>query len=109
MSGTLGRDHYDVHIARRNDGFEMNAETVRESQNLSGMQIWLDVLLVNRRLGLVRGEHVNPVGALGGFIRSHHHHAIGASLLRARAVRFQPHNDLADASPEIYGLSVDRK
>src|SRR6202020_25610 len=80
--------------------------TVRESQNLSGMEIWLDVLLVNRRLGLVRGEHVNPVGTLGGFIRRHHHHAIGASLLRAWAVRFQPYDDLAAAVAEILGLSV---
>src|SRR5438477_11081503 len=49
MPGTLRRDHDDIHIARRGDRLEMNAEAVRETQHLARMQIRLYELLIHRR------------------------------------------------------------
>src|ERR1051326_3189734 len=64
MPGTLGSDHYHIHITGRNNRFEVNAEPVREPEHLSGMQIGLDGLFVKRTLRFVRREHVDPVRAL---------------------------------------------
>jgi hypothetical protein len=106
MARALGRDHHHVHILRRNDRLEMNAEAVREAENFSGMQIGLDVLLVNRSLGLIGSEHVNPVGAFGGLIRRDHDHAIGAGLLCAGPIRLQPDDYLAAAVAQVLRLRV---
>ena len=70
------------------------------------MQIRLNVLLVNRRLGLIGREHVDPVSPLGSLIRSHHDHAIGASLLRARAVRLQADDNLVPAVAQVLRLCM---
>ena len=101
---TLAR--IDVNIGRRNDRFEMNAEPVREPQNLPRMQIRLYELLIHRRLSLIRSEHVNPVRTLGSFIRSHHHHAVGSRLLCAGPRRIKPHNHLVSAIAQILRLRV---
>ena len=106
VPGTLRRDHDDIHIARRSDRLEMNAETVREAQHLARMQIRLNELLIHRRLGLIRGEHVNPVGALGGFVRRHHHHAVGSRLLCAGPRGIKPHNHFVSAIAQILRLRV---
>ena len=84
----------------------MNAEAVREAENLSRMQIRLDVLLVDVRLGLVGSEHVDPVGALGRLVRSHNDHAIGPRLRRALPVRVQSHDDLETAVAQILCLRM---
>jgi hypothetical protein len=70
------------------------------------MQIRLDVLLIYRRLRLIRSEHMNPVGALGGLIRRNHNHAIGASLLRAGPVRLKAHNHLVPAVAQVLRLRM---
>ena len=71
-----------------------------------GCRYGLNVLLIHCRLRLIGREHVDPVGALGGLIRSHHHHAIGASLLRAGAVRLEPDNHFVAAVAQILRLRV---
>src|SRR5580700_5780662 len=106
VAWAFGRDHHHVDITGRNDRLEMNAETMREAQNLSGMQIGLDVLLINRRLRLIRREHVDPVGTFRGLIRSHYDHAIGASLLRAGAVRLEAHEHLVAAVAQVLRLCM---
>ena len=106
MSRALGSDHHHVNVGRRNDRLEMNAESMRNAQNLSGMQIGLDGLFVQLALRLVGREQVNPVGALGGLIGSHDNHAVGPRLLRALARRIEADNDLKTAVAEILGLRV---
>ena len=106
MARTLRRDHHHVHIAWRRDGLKVNTEAVREPQNLPRMQIWLDVLLVNLCLGLIRREYMNPVGTLRGLSWRHNQHAIGASLLRAGPIRLQTYNHLVAAVAQILRLRV---
>ena len=106
MPGTLGSDHDDINIGRRNDGFEMNAEAVREAENFTRMQIGLDVLVVKFGLGLVGRENVDPVGALGGLIGGDDDHAVGLGLLRALAVGIEADDDFVSAVAEILGLGV---
>jgi hypothetical protein len=84
----------------------VNAEAVREAKNFSGMEIRLDVLLVDRSLGLIRGEHLNPVGTLGSLAGSNYHHAIGAGLLGARTRGIETDDDLATAVPQILRLGM---
>ena len=67
VAGAFRRDHDDVHVLRRNNGLEMNRETVREHQRLALGQIWLDVLLVALRLlGVGQRDH-DDVGLPHGF------------------------------------------
>ena len=106
MSRALGRDHHHVHVGGRNDGLEMNAEAVRDAENFSGMQIGLDELLVDLRLGLVGSENLDPVGALGGLVGSHHDHAVGPRLLGALASRVEPNDDFVSAVAKILRLRV---
>ena len=70
------------------------------------MQIRLDVLLVYRRLSFIGRKHVNPVSALGGLIRRHDNHAIGAGLLGAGAIRLQPDDYFASTVAKILRLRV---
>ena len=106
MSRTLGSDHHHVNVRRRNDRLEMNAEAVRNAQNLSRMQIGLDGLFVEFALGFIGSEDLDPVGALGGFVGRHHDHAIGSRLLRALARRVEPDDDFESAVAEILRLGV---
>src|SRR4051812_387049 len=46
VSGAFGSDHHDVNVAGRHNGFEMNAEAMREAEHFAGMQVWLDVLVI---------------------------------------------------------------
>ena len=84
----------------------MNAESVREAENFSRMQIWPDELLVYRRLRLIRGEHVDPVRALSCLVGRHHRHAIGPRLLRTLPLRVQPNNDLVTAVAQVLRLRM---
>src|ERR1700728_787410 len=106
MTGTLGRNHHHVHIFWRNDRFEMNAKAVREAENFSWMQIRLDELLVHCGLRFIGGEHIHPVPPLGRLIGSHHHHAIGASLLRAGTRGLQADDDFVAAIAQVLRLRV---
>src|SRR3981081_1911086 len=67
MARALGRDHDDIDIFRRNNGLEMNTKPVGDSQNLAGSQACPDLRLEKFALGLIRGEYLDPVGALGSF------------------------------------------
>ncbi len=81
MARALGRDHDDVDVVRRLDGLEVNAEAVRDAQHFAGMEVRLDLRLVEFALGLVGREDLDPVGALGGLIGRDHDHAVGFGLL----------------------------
>ncbi len=49
---------------------------------------------------------MNPIGAFGGLIGSNHNHAIGAGLLGAGAIQFQPDDYFASTVAEILRLRV---
>src|SRR5579864_764972 len=104
VSRALRSNHQDINVSRRNNGFEMNAESVREAENFSRMQIGLDVLVVEFGLGLVGSKHVDPVGALGGLIGSDNDHTVGLGLLRALAVGVETDDHFVSAVAEILGL-----
>src|SRR5437879_13459959 len=106
MAGALGRDHHHVDVSGPHDCIEVNAEAVREAENFSGMEIGFDELVVHFGLGLIRRENVDPVGALGGLVGSHNHHAIGASLLGALAGGIKADDNFVYAVAEILGLRV---
>ena len=106
MPGTLGSDHHDIDISRRDDSFEMNAESVRETENLTRMQVGFDELVVKLGLGLVGGQYMNPVSAFGGLIGGHDHHAICFGLLGAFARRVEADDYLVSAVTEILSLRV---
>src|SRR5216684_4041502 len=106
VARTLGRDHDHVHVCRRNDRFEMNAETVGEAENLSFFQSWLDGRLVERCLGLIRSKNLDPIRLVGRFRRSQHSKAIGLRLLRALAGRVKPDNYVVTAVAQVLGLGV---
>src|SRR5579872_89003 len=106
MTGTFGRDHDNVDVIRRNNGFEMDAESVGNAENFSGMEIGFDRLFVKLALRFVGSQNVDPVGALGGLVWRHDDHAVGASLSGARAVGIETDDDFLSTVAEILGLGV---
>src|SRR5580658_1706860 len=106
MPRTLRSDHHHVHVGGRNNRLEMNAEAVRDPENLSRMQIRLDELFIRLSLRLVRREDLDPVGALGGLIRRHHDHAVSPRRCGAWPVRGQPNDHLIAAVAKILRLRV---
>ncbi len=106
MAGTLGRDHDDVNVVRRLNGFEVDAEAVRDAQHFAGMKVGLDLRLVEFALGLVGREDLDPVGALGSFVGRDHDHAIGFRLLGRGSVGVEADDDFVSAVAEILCLGV---
>jgi hypothetical protein len=84
----------------------MNAEAVRDAEHFAGMQILLDVFFVKFALRLVGREHMDPVGALAGFLGRDHHHAIGPRLRRALPGGVKTHDDFEAAVAQILRLRV---
>src|ERR1700733_13310738 len=63
MAGALGRDHDYINVFRRLNGLEVNCKSVREAENLAGMQMRLDRRFVEIGLGLVGRKNLEPIGA----------------------------------------------
>src|SRR5207244_3989099 len=61
VAGSLGRDHADVDIRRRNYLPEPDIESVREHQRLAGTEVRLDIIAVEPRLtGVGSEDHDDP-------------------------------------------------
>jgi hypothetical protein len=106
VARALGRDHHDVDVVGRLDGLEVNTEAVRHAQDFAGMQVRLDLRFVEFALGLVGGEDLDPVGALGRLIRRHYYHAVGSRLLRRGAVRVEANDHLVSAIAQVLRLGM---
>ena len=106
MTRTLGRNHDHVNIFGWNDGLEVNAEPVRNPQNLSRMQVVTDGSFIEFRLGFIGGENLYPVRPLGRFRWRDHRHSIGPRLLRRGTVGIQPDNYLEAAVAQVLRLCV---
>src|SRR5579862_6048166 len=106
MSRALGRDHDDIDARGRNDGLEVNAETMRDTQNLSRNQIGSDLAFVQLALGLVRREDMDPISALSGLGRRNHREPIGTRLGCRGTVWVKPDNDFVAAIAQVLGLGV---
>jgi hypothetical protein len=68
VAGPLRGDHRDGDLGRRFDQVEVDVEPVAEKQRIAGLQIRLDLVLEDVRLGGVgcqQHDHVGPLGDLG--------------------------------------------
>src|SRR6185437_11836489 len=106
VAGSFGRDHDNINICGRDDGFEMNAEAVGEREHFALRESWPDVLLEEVRLGLVGGKNLEPIGFLGGLGWRQNGEAIRFSLGGAATARIQTNNDVVTAVAEVLGLGV---
>ncbi len=106
MTRALGRDHDHVNICWRNDGFEMNAEPVRDAENFPLGQARLDRGLVEIALCLIRSQNLDPVRLLRGLCGREHSEPVRLCLLGAAAGRVQPDNHVVSAVAEVLGLGV---
>ena len=84
----------------------MNAKAVREAENFPGMEIRLNVLVIEFSLGLIWGKDVDPVGAFRSLVRSNDDHTIRLGLLGALAIGIETDDDFVSAVAEILGLGV---
>src|SRR5207247_891124 len=66
MAGSLGSDHAYIDILRRGDEPEVDIEAVREHQRLARGEIRLDVFLIKLALDMIRDQHHDDLGGLGG-------------------------------------------
>src|SRR5215831_3802478 len=105
MSRALGRDHDHIHIAGGDDGLEMNAESVREPQNLTLGEAALDGLIKNR-VGLIGSENVDPIPAFRRLGRREHGKAVVPRLFRATPGRIEAYNHLVTGVAQVLRLRV---
>ncbi len=103
---TLGRDHHHVNIIRRLNGLEVNAESVRHTENFPGVQVGLDRRLVKFSLRLIGRKNVNPVRALRRLVGRDHDHSVGLRLLRRGPVRVQSNDDFVSTIAQVLRLGV---
>src|SRR6185503_10223669 len=106
VAGTLGRNHDDVNIGRRNDGLEMNAEAVGKAEDLALRETRLDILLVEVALSFVGSENLDPVGFLCCLGWRENREAIRFRLGGATPARVQTDNHAVAAVAEVLGLRV---
>src|SRR5207244_5926223 len=106
VTGTLGCNHHNVHVTGRNEGFEMNAEPVRNAQDFSRVQVGPDSTFIYLCLGFIRGEDLDPVGALDGFRWRDHGEPISPRLYRRRTLWVQDDNYTVAAVTEILRLGM---
>src|ERR1700757_1648343 len=106
VSRALGRDHDDVHIFGRNDGLKVNAEAMRDTENLAGVESGLDLRLVEVALGLVRRQDLYPIGPFSGLGGGQYGHAISLCLLSAGTLRVKPDNHVVATVAQILRLCV---
>src|SRR5580698_9584518 len=66
----------------------------------------LDRFFVKIGLRLIRGENLDPVGALGGFGWSEDGHAIGTRLLGGAALGIEADDDFVSTVAEVLRLRV---
>ena len=64
MSGSLGSDHGNIHICRRNDELVVDVEAVGEHQHITGLEVRLYVLLIHISLQLVIDQDHDDIGLL---------------------------------------------
>src|SRR5579864_460516 len=106
MAWTLRGNHYHVDVGGRNNGFEMNAEAVREAENFALGEAGFDSGVIECRLGLVRGKNLDPVGAVGCLGRREHREPVCLGLLGAGAGGVEADDHVVAAVAEILGLGV---
>ena len=106
MAGALGRNHHDVNVCGRNDGLEMNAEAVRETEDLAFGEAWLNCGFVEVGLSFVRGKNLDPVSFPGRFRRREHAEAIRHRLFGAAAGRVESDDDVVAAVAQVLRLGV---
>ena len=94
VARALRRDHDDVYILRRDDLLVMNVEAVCKCQNIAGLQIRLDHILINVSLLLIRAQHHDDVAGLCSLCRSHDLQAIALRLCGVTGTRTQTYNDV---------------
>ena len=84
----------------------MNAEAMRNAQNLACLQRRLNRGLVEISLCLVRSQNLDPVRTLGRFRRGEHGEAVRIGLLRARPARVQTDDYVEPAVAQVLRLRV---
>src|SRR3546814_2186321 len=67
VARTLGRDHEHVDIGARFDEAEMHVEAMSEGESSAGLQIVLEIVIIDRGLMLEIGREHDDVGPCGGF------------------------------------------
>ena len=87
--GGLGRDHRNIYVVGRNNGFEVNVETVREHERLAGQQMWQYGLPVHLCLNVVGNQHHDDVRLAGGVLDQSDPQAVGLGLCNAAAALVQ--------------------
>src|SRR5205823_5952579 len=102
----LGRDHDNINIRRRNNGFEMNAETVREAEDLTFHEIRLDGRTVQRSMGLIGRDNLKPVGLLGSFGGGENGKTVSLCLLCTLAGRIETNDHVIPAVTQVLGLGM---
>ena len=69
MTGTLWCTHRNINTSRCYDLIEVDGEAMGKHQHVSLFQVWLDILLINIRLILIRCQNHNHITGLCGLCR----------------------------------------
>ena len=64
VSRTLGRNHNNVNVSRRNDKTKVNVKAVCEHQSLAGGKVGENILLINTLLSFIGCKNHNDISLL---------------------------------------------
>src|SRR6185312_9901230 len=106
MTRALGRDHHDIDIRGRNDGFEMNAEAVGKAKNFTLGETRFNGRLVEFRLSFIRGKNLDPVGFFSRFGGSENGEPIRLRLFGTGSGRVEADNDVIAAVAQVLRLGM---
>ena len=67
VTGSLGSNHCNVNVSRRNNLLEVNVEAVSEHKHIACFEVRLDVVLVESSLLLVVDKNHNDVSLFCSF------------------------------------------
>src|SRR5207253_2094249 len=84
----------------------MNAEAMRDAEDLAGVESRLDLRLVEVALRLIRRKDLNPIGSFSSLSRSQHGHAVCLRLLSARPLWIKADDYVIATVAQILRLGV---
>ena len=64
VAGSLGRDHGNIHIFRRNDAAEMNVEAMSKHKHIALFKVRLNILFINISLQFIIDQEHNDIRLL---------------------------------------------
>ena len=101
MAGTLRGNHEDIHVLRRNNLLEMDIEAMSKGKSTAGLEVRLDIVLVDIRLLLIGNQNHRDIRLLHSCGNGKDLESMTLSCCLGLAALIEADNDIDAALLEI--------